>query len=190
VPLDQIEILKDESKVRLDNDYYNSELEKLKILFETPITNPANLKAVSEYRLSLQTEIDEIYNNLQDMNIVDLNTEKTQNACYPHQFHYNYSKLCDVVLYGNECPELIDAHSFKQLLIGFIDLSHYSGNVELYVLVNTGLFFYNQNAFLPSSGETPTALMIDSLHNADLYRLGIKDIRYPETKNKENPHEH
>ncbi len=45
-------------------------------------------------------------------------------------------------------------------------------------------------AFLPGSGDAPTARMMDSLHNADLYRLGIKVIRYPITDNKDNPHEH
>ena len=44
-------------------------------------------------------------------------------------------------------------------------------------------------AFLPSNGTTPATKMIDSLYDADLYRLGIKVIRYPMTKNTLNPHE-
>mgnify|MGYP001222870799 CR=1 FL=1 len=44
-------------------------------------------------------------------------------------------------------------------------------------------------AFLPCSGNTPTTRMIDSLYDSDLYRLGIKVIRYPKTKNTLNAHE-
>ncbi|KEI91132.1 SIR2 family protein [Clostridium botulinum] len=43
-------------------------------------------------------------------------------------------------------------------------------------------------AFLTRSGDDPTSRMIDSLFDEDLYRLGIKVIRYPLTNN-ENPHE-
>ncbi len=43
-------------------------------------------------------------------------------------------------------------------------------------------------AFLARSGDDPTSRMIDSLFDEDLYRLGIKVIRYPLTNN-ENPHE-
>ena len=44
-------------------------------------------------------------------------------------------------------------------------------------------------AFLPANGNTPATKMIDSLYNADLYRLGIKVIRYPLTKNASDSHE-
>lgn len=141
-PLDQIEILIEESKARLDDDYYNHELEKLRILFATSITNHANNKAVSKYRFCLQSEINEIYKNLQEMNFVELNTAKLLKADCPYKYHYNYSKLCDVV-YGSGHPEIIDVHKFDQLLTGIIDLSGFSSYTELYVLINTGLFLYN-----------------------------------------------
>lgn len=44
-------------------------------------------------------------------------------------------------------------------------------------------------AFLPISGDNPTDCMIDSLQDADLYRLGIKVIRYPVTKGIYDSHE-
>lgn len=44
-------------------------------------------------------------------------------------------------------------------------------------------------AFLARSGDDPTSRMIDSLFDADLYRLGIKVIRYPLSTNNKNPHE-
>ena len=34
-------------------------------------------------------------------------------------------------------------------------------------------------AFLPSSGEDQASIMYDNLCDTDLYRLGIKVIRYP-----------
>lgn len=139
-PLAQIEILIIESKARLDNTYYNCELEKLRILFATPITNPDNIRAVAEYRSRLQSIIDEIFTNLQDMNFVELVTEESLSPDCPNEYHYCYSKLCDTV-FGAGYPRMIDVHKFEQLLSGIIDLSEYSSYTELYVLINTGLFF-------------------------------------------------
>lgn len=71
-PLEQLYILRTESKKRLNNDYYNSIIEELIIIFETEVLQ-FNLKnIVSDYKISLEVLIDEIKINLQTMKIVDL----------------------------------------------------------------------------------------------------------------------
>ncbi|WP_115898404.1 hypothetical protein [Marinomonas pollencensis] len=71
-PLEQLYILRSESKKRLDNDYYNGEIEDLIMIFEAEITNIELVALANSYRKSLLPAIEEIKTNLQSMNIVDL----------------------------------------------------------------------------------------------------------------------
>lgn len=71
-PLEQLYVLKLESERRLDNDYYNSEINDLIMIFEAEVTDPQLVKMANDFRGNLLPLIDEIRENLQAMKIVDL----------------------------------------------------------------------------------------------------------------------
>lgn len=71
-PLEQLYVLKAESVKRLDNDYYNSEIDDLIMIFEAEVTDPELVSIADSYKDSLIPLIEEIKSNLQSMNIVDL----------------------------------------------------------------------------------------------------------------------
>lgn len=71
-PLEQLHILRAESKNRLDNDYYNGEIDDLIMIFEAETSEPELLPLADKYKKSLEPLIDEIKTNLQAMNIIDL----------------------------------------------------------------------------------------------------------------------
>ncbi|MGL1179037.1 hypothetical protein ACSTLD_14490 [Vibrio parahaemolyticus] len=71
-PLEQLYILRSESVRRLDNDYYNGEINDLIMIFEAEITDSDLVPLADKYKESLIPLIEEIKKNLQEMNIVDL----------------------------------------------------------------------------------------------------------------------
>lgn len=75
VPLEQLYVLKAESEKRLNNDYYNGEINDLIMIFEAVVTEKALIPIANSYKDSLLPLIKEIKNNLQEMNIVDLEND-------------------------------------------------------------------------------------------------------------------
>lgn len=71
-PIEQLHILRAESKKRLDNDYYNSEIDDLIMIFEAEISQPELEPLAAKYKKSLEPLIEEIKSNLQEMKITDL----------------------------------------------------------------------------------------------------------------------
>ncbi len=71
-PIEQLHILRAESEKRLDNDYYNSEINDLIMIFEAEIPQPELVPLADKYKRSLEPLIEEIRTNLQAMNIIDL----------------------------------------------------------------------------------------------------------------------
>lgn len=71
-PLEQLYVLRAESEKRLDNDYYNGEIDDLIMIFEAEVTDLALVPMADEYKGALLPLIEEIKTNLQEMNIVDL----------------------------------------------------------------------------------------------------------------------
>lgn len=71
-PLEQLNILKNESKFRLNNDYYNGIIDELIMIFEAPPLENSIENLANNYRASLVPLITEIRENLQAMNISDL----------------------------------------------------------------------------------------------------------------------
>lgn len=69
--VEQIEILIHESKVRLDNDYYNFALEELRLIYTVEIHSMQNKKLVEKYRIALIEKVNEIFALLQDMSLKD-----------------------------------------------------------------------------------------------------------------------
>tara|TARA_R110000751_G_scaffold110948_1_gene208721 strand:+ start:5470 stop:6555 length:1086 start_codon:yes stop_codon:yes gene_type:complete len=73
--LEQLYILKNESEIRLNNDYYNDVIDNLIMVYEAePLEPDLEIKAAN-YRRSLKLLIDEIKINLQLMNIIDLDND-------------------------------------------------------------------------------------------------------------------
>lgn len=71
-PLEQLRILKNESKYRFNSSYYNDIIEELIMIFETPPLDNSIEHLANNYRKSLNPLITEIRENLQVMNICEL----------------------------------------------------------------------------------------------------------------------
>jgi len=76
--LEQLYILRIESKKRLDNEYYNGEINDLIMIFEAEVTDSDLILLADKYKESLLPLIEEIKKNLQEMNIVDLENDSEQ----------------------------------------------------------------------------------------------------------------
>lgn len=87
----QLEILYDEAKDRLNNDYYVYAIVDLLKLFKTQISS--NNLIECQYKEKLYEVVEEIYHNLQEMKITDLLTDKILNPEYPSSLSYEMSKL-------------------------------------------------------------------------------------------------
>ncbi|WP_176502991.1 hypothetical protein [Cobetia sp. 5-11-6-3] len=74
-PLEQLYILRSESEGRLDNDYYNGEINDLIMIFEADVTDADLVPLADRYKQSLLPLIEEIKTNLQKMNISDLGAD-------------------------------------------------------------------------------------------------------------------
>ena len=61
----------------------------------------------------------------------------------------------------------------------FIGLSLNDSNIRRLINMCSGAKQYMHYAFLPTSGQDEASIMYDSLCDSDLYRLGIRIIRYP-----------
>lgn len=107
--VEQIEILIHESKVRLDNDYYNFALEELRLIYTVEIHSMQNKKLVEKYRIALIEKVNEIFALLQDMSLKDLTSEEKINDKCPPDCYYAFSKLSDAV-WGNGYSGLVDFH--------------------------------------------------------------------------------
>lgn len=96
---EKITVLIEENKRRLDSDYYDYELNKLKIIFEqSNFKNPKNQRVVDIYQKDLLLEIEEIHKHLQGMSLDELDTE-SEVAC-PQKYQYMFSKLSESVWGG------------------------------------------------------------------------------------------
>ncbi|MCL1145411.1 hypothetical protein L2747_05180 [Shewanella marinintestina] len=71
-PLEQLYVLRAESEKRLDNEYYNGEIDDLIMIFEAEVTTLELVSIADSYKGSLLPLIEEIKTNLQTMNIIDL----------------------------------------------------------------------------------------------------------------------
>ncbi len=105
--MEQLEILSQESKFRLNNDYYNSEIQNLKMIFGAKTEIPELAEKEREFKVVKRKLLSEITNNLQDMNLVDLvqsvttkrsNIEKELRYEIPKLYQWIYSQKEDSLL--------------------------------------------------------------------------------------------
>lgn len=139
-------VLIKEAKQRFDNDYYNYELDQLKIIFSTQITNPTNLRIVNQYRTALLCKVDELFAVLQEMRLITLeSTEKINDHC-PTEYQYTFSKLVDAVFCSGSI-QLVNINDFKVCLGHLIDFGNIESIEELYVCVKAGFFYLNSKGY-------------------------------------------
>lgn len=140
----QILVLIEEATQRFNNDYYNYELEKLKIIFSTPIISPQNLRVADQYRAALKSEVDELFTALQEMQLIDLESTRNINDSCPTKCQYEFSKLSDVV-FGNDPIHLISIDTFEVYLGDLIDFKSVESEGELYAIIKAGFFMLNKS---------------------------------------------
>lgn len=108
-PLEMLYSLRSESKIRLDNEYYNGIIGDLIIIFEASIDNP-ELKVIElSYKKSLLPLIEEIKKNLQCVNIVDLDNAYllSPKPLLEQELSYELEKFYSWV-YGEKYDPLLD----------------------------------------------------------------------------------
>ncbi|MEL0636273.1 hypothetical protein V6259_05755 [Marinomonas sp. TI.3.20] len=107
-PLEQLYVLKIESEKRLDNDYYNGEIDDLIMIFQANVTDAALELLADTYKESLLPTIEEIKANLQSMNIVDLETDSDVNnsSDLGRELSYELPKLYTWIYTGRYDPLL------------------------------------------------------------------------------------
>ncbi|MEZ9804563.1 hypothetical protein AB4264_25140 [Vibrio sp. 10N.261.55.B8] len=108
-PLEQLYVLRSESEKRLDNDYYNGEIDDLIMIFEAEVTNSDLVPIADKYKDSLLPLIEEIKTNLQSMNIVDLDndTELRVRSDLSRELSYELGKFYTWV-HGDRYDPLLD----------------------------------------------------------------------------------
>ena len=143
-PLIQIDILIKELKQRLYNEYYNFELEKLKMVFDTCISDELNLNAVTEYRTALLTVIEELYISLQEMQFDELESAKRIDRDLPDDCRYAFEKLSDAV-FGSSSFYLVNDNKFTKYLTGIVDFESTRTYKERFVVIKAGFYIYFRN---------------------------------------------
>ena len=108
-PLEMLYILRDESKVRLNNDYYNGVISDLIIIFRVSVDIPELRIIESSYKKSLIPLVDEIKKNLQQVRIEDLKNDYllSPESDLKKELSYQLEKFYSWV-YGDKYDPLLD----------------------------------------------------------------------------------
>lgn len=133
-PLDQIDILLKEVNERSENNYYEEELKRLKILFASVINGEKNKRIVEKYRGLLQLELQEIYENVQNMTFKELKWCELLSGELPWKYHYPYSAMCDC-LFGSGYKRPIGIEMLDEYIADIFDSNLWETYDELYTLV-------------------------------------------------------
>lgn len=144
--LERINLLIEENKRRLDNDYYDYELKKIRIIFENDcFQDPQNKAVVDKYKAALLLELDEIQSNLQNMIQDELHTEI--NAEYPYEYHYVISKLSDSVWGEGYAYQMTDwiVERLNQCVGEIVHIDAEMTMEEIYVLFLAANYVKNRN---------------------------------------------
>ena len=139
-PIERLQILKEECKKRLNNDYYMYTIEELINTFQTPITCQQNKGLVDEYKNALLNTIDEIQRNLQNMELLDLSIDSVYPKSLPIKNGWAYwvEKLNSTRI-GTGYPSSLWIDGIRDCF-GKYFVFEYSSYQELYVLVEATIF--------------------------------------------------
>lgn len=144
--IEQLKILKRESKERLNNDYYSYLIDDLLILYQVKTTLDINRAAIEGYLIMCQKLVAEIYTNLQNMefselengnliDLIDLNHSK--------KIHYHLSKIYEC-LRGFRRDFLYNYYLdiISEFLKDFVTITNDMHYDEVFLLIKVGLFNY------------------------------------------------
>lgn len=133
-PLKQIDILLQEVSKRSESEYYEYELNRLKILFSSVINGEKNRSIVEKYRNLLKLELEEIYENIQNMTFKDFKWCELLSGELPWEYHYPYSKVCDC-LFGCGYKRPIGIEELEEYISEIFDPNLWEMYDELYTLI-------------------------------------------------------
>lgn len=139
--LSRLHTLRTECKSRLNNDYYRTAIDELILIFETSITCKNNREMVASYYVALESLINEIYHNLQEMNLVDLEYDDLLYPVsdkLPNGWGYWREKLSEHV-FGNGYPPEVWINRIENIFGDLFELT-YSNYNELFVLVQASVY--------------------------------------------------
>ena len=137
----RLKILREQSKLRLNNGYYNNAIEELLKTFQTPITCASNRDLVNQYLNYLDEMVDEIHINLQNMTLIDLTNDVYEwPSGLPLQNGWGYwlEKLNSARL-GLGYPQEYWMGKIKEIFEGQFTFKFRDAQ-ELYVLVEAALY--------------------------------------------------
>lgn len=137
--LNQIDILIEEVKKRSENDYYEEELNRLKILFSANIKGDKNKRIVEKYRKLLKEELIEIYENVQNMTFNEIQWAEKLSGDLPWKYHYCYSTVCDCLFGSYKRP--IGIEGLDEYISEIFETDLWETFDELYTLVETKKYF-------------------------------------------------
>ena len=139
--IEHLEVLLEESKQRLDSGILESQIQELKILFATEVTDKANIALVAAYRQDLHLLIDEIHAFLQNMDMEDLEHEDLlypSPTTLPNGWGYWREKITEYVFGGGYPPQLWDSQVLK-IIEPYVN-PVYASYEELYLLFQATLY--------------------------------------------------
>ncbi|HEY5585309.1 MAG TPA: hypothetical protein VIK78_12585 [Ruminiclostridium sp.] len=135
---EQLSILKEESKIRLNNDYYKHSIEELSMVYIVQSESEKNNILLEKYKEKLILVINEIYDNLQNMKFVDLKSDRILSPDFPSELHYSFEKLSSAAWGGSA---LYAYETMQKFLEDMIDFDKIKDINELYVMTLVGLYF-------------------------------------------------
>ena len=141
--IQQLKILETASKQRLNAEYYNYEIKRLLIIFESEISNKENFNIVEKFRKIMEPAITEIYDGLQSMNYKTITVTECLDNIIPFKHHYVFSKISDHI-YGDPTAGILIG--LKDIISDVVDTVKILGTEnypELYLLILTGFYFKN-----------------------------------------------
>lgn len=145
-PIAQLKILELEVQERLKNDYYAATIEELILLFSTSLASVELHNEELRYKKELLLLVDEIYENLQDMNIKDFKYGHLLNPDYGDlDIGYALEKIYGWTLSGSGHPLLKD-------LFGELNQAS-SGKYEFAIQDGRGLTHLKVQLFLFGLGN-------------------------------------
>ena len=126
----------------------------------------------------------------------NMDTHGDKRIYYPHGYiPMKGGVVTDIVLseddyqqqiyHQNLWSNNIQTSNFISSTCIFVGLSLNDSNIRRIINMGAQSGPYKHYAFLPMSGTDQVSIMYDSLCDADLYRLGIRVIRYPRNNNHE-----
>lgn len=137
-PLTKLSILLEESKKRLDNSYYQSCIEQLIVIYQTPISCKQNLPLVEQYRCFLLQFIDRIQNELQKMTFGNIDFDEYDPSIpLPNGWGYYYEKIVGSA-FGNDKSLFIWENKIHDIFSPFF-VTEYKSPQELYVLATAAI---------------------------------------------------